>query len=236
MVGSIEKPILGRARGLKGMSLGRGKWMQQHQCAGAVCPYCSPCGFAQTTTGRNAKWAPSVYYIEAIEETYYGRDSTGALVTQHPKRLAVGATIILIIGTMDNRVVLCQKRRDNEQWAFPGGKQEIGESLTACAIREMQEETGLEIEICGVTSIDSDPQYYAISTYPDGAVQYTNITFLAQLADAYPPGVIPYVQPCEESLELRWCPLYRLPEPFLLNHRWRLEQALRHRGPFLPVR
>lgn len=103
-----------------------------------------------------------------------------------------------------------------------------------CAEREMKEETGLEVKLLGVISVDSDPTQYALCSYPDGVVQYTNITFLARLGDIY-QGVPP-VTPCEESLELRWVPLRRLPEPFLLNHQWRLEKAMAHRGAFIPVR
>ena len=32
-------------------------------------------------------------------------------------------------------------------WVLPGGHIEVGESLEECAIREIKEETGIEIEI-----------------------------------------------------------------------------------------
>lgn len=43
--------------------------------------------------------------------------------------------------------VLLQKRGDNKQWGFPGGLIEIGESADETVIREVKEETGLDIVI-----------------------------------------------------------------------------------------
>ena len=160
------------------------------------------------------------------------RNSCGQPVGAYPKELRPSTTIILLMGTMENREVLCQKRADNGWWGFPGGSQNIGESISQCAVREALEETGLEVTLLGVTSIDSDPDHYALCSYPDGVVQYTNITFLATPAHI---ALAREVKVCEESLALKWVPVHQLPEPFLFNHRWRFDKALRHRGPFLPV-
>ena len=52
-----------------------------------------------------------------------------------------------IVGTeaavfRDNRLLLI-KRHDDRLWAVPGGKTDVGETLTESAIRELREETGL---------------------------------------------------------------------------------------------
>ena len=39
------------------------------------------------------------------------------------------------------------KCKDNKKWTLPGGNLNFGESLTDCAIREIMEETGVDISI-----------------------------------------------------------------------------------------
>ena len=41
--------------------------------------------------------------------------------------------------------ILLLRRKDNDKWTMPGGTLDFGESLTDCAMREMREETGLQI-------------------------------------------------------------------------------------------
>jgi 8-oxo-dGTP pyrophosphatase MutT (NUDIX family) len=62
-----------------------------------------------------------------------------------------------ILATDDAGRVLLQRRRDTGQWAIPMGKQELGETVTQCAIRETQEETGVRTEVTGILGIYSDP-------------------------------------------------------------------------------
>lgn len=49
----------------------------------------------------------------------------------------------------DNRVLLGQRRKDDDfadQWEFPGGKIEAGETPEAAIIRELDEELGIKVE------------------------------------------------------------------------------------------
>ncbi len=53
-------------------------------------------------------------------------------------------------------------------WAFPGGRVEPGESLSAAVEREMAEETGLVVrcgELVGVTEHISDQMHFVILDY-----------------------------------------------------------------------
>jgi len=39
------------------------------------------------------------------------------------------------------------------QWSLPGGRQELGETVFACAAREVREETAVEAEILGLVDV-----------------------------------------------------------------------------------
>jgi ADP-ribose pyrophosphatase YjhB (NUDIX family) len=62
-------------------------------------------------------------------------------------RLAVSAGIF-----RDGKILLVRRAREPAKgvYTFPGGRVEFGESLTEALIREIREETGLEIEIVGL--------------------------------------------------------------------------------------
>lgn len=51
-----------------------------------------------------------------------------------------------------NRALMIQ-RRDNQHWEPPGGVLETGESITDGLIREVREETGLDVEPVALTGI-----------------------------------------------------------------------------------
>ena len=59
----------------------------------------------------------------------------------------------------DNNRVLLQKRMDKNCWSFPGGVMDADESFEETAIREVKEETGLDVivqDLIGVYSKYSD--------------------------------------------------------------------------------
>lgn len=76
--------------------------------------------------------------------------------------------------------ILMQRRTDSGNWALPGGVMDIGETLQQCVVREIKEETGLDIEITGLLGIYTDPQH--VIAYADGEVrQEFNVTYHAQV-------------------------------------------------------
>lgn len=187
-----------------------------------------------------ASYAAQLFPDKKLERLGTFRDSRGLPVACWPQMLLPSATVIIVWPDAYESdapwEVVCHKRSDNGYWAFPGGRQEIGESILACAVREALEETGLVIKGLVLQSVDSDPEQCAIVVYPDGnTVQYCNLTFTC-----YPTMGDLCMSP--ESTQLRWCRTDHLPEPFLPSHRWRIEQALaRHRSVLarsrpLPVR
>jgi 8-oxo-dGTP pyrophosphatase MutT (NUDIX family) len=62
--------------------------------------------------------------------------------------------------------VLLTRRGDTGQWCLPSGGVEPGESVTETCIREVWEETGLEVQVERLTSICSNPDRLVI--YNDG--------------------------------------------------------------------
>jgi len=59
----------------------------------------------------------------------------------------------------DGRILLIRRGKDpfKGQWAAPGGRIEDDETAEECAIREMKEETGLDIEVGPLVGVYSEP-------------------------------------------------------------------------------
>jgi 8-oxo-dGTP diphosphatase len=57
------------------------------------------------------------------------------------QKMKVRATVIC---EKDRRILLVRKQKS--KWVLPGGKVEIGEAVAGAAIRELREETGLNVE------------------------------------------------------------------------------------------
>ncbi|MCL4263437.1 MAG: NUDIX domain-containing protein [Anaerolineae bacterium] len=76
--------------------------------------------------------------------------------------------------------VLWQHRTDFDTWGLPGGVLELEESLPACAVREVHEETGLRVTPTRVVGVYSSPDYDV--TYPNGdQVQQISFCFACRV-------------------------------------------------------
>jgi len=76
--------------------------------------------------------------------------------------------------------LLLTRRTDNGQWCLPGGRVEAGESVSEACVREVWEETGLQVRITRLTGVYSDPNKLVI--YPDGnKVHIVALSFEAEI-------------------------------------------------------
>ncbi|GAA1506394.1 NUDIX domain-containing protein [Streptomyces synnematoformans] len=128
--------------------------------------------------------------------------------------------------TDDEGRILLQRRRDNGLWALPGGGMDLGDTLPGCAVREVKEETGLDVEVTGVVGTYTDPRH--VVAYSDGEVRRQfNVCFTARVVG----GTLAI---SEESTELRYVAPADLPDlPMHPTQRLRLHHYLTHPTPYL---
>jgi len=134
--------------------------------------------------------------------------------------LKAGVAVIML---NEEKQVLLQKRADVGRWGIPSGHIEIGETVSEAAIREVKEETNLDISIIKLIGVYSDPNSQVFA-YPNGkVVHFITTCFLAE--------IIGGELRCNssESLEIKFFPQDNLPEDLLKMHpRW-LQDALANR-------
>lgn len=80
-------------------------------------------------------------------------------------QIAVGAIVI-----HDDALLMVQRANDPGKglWSLPGGRVEHGEFLADALRREVQEETGLEVEVgelAGILEVPGDDLHYVILDY-----------------------------------------------------------------------
>ncbi len=63
-----------------------------------------------------------------------------------------------VVVIKDGEILLIQ-REDFKVWALPGGQVETGESLAQAAVREVSEETGIQVVLTGLLGIYSRPHW-----------------------------------------------------------------------------
>lgn len=115
-----------------------------------------------------------------------------------PRANSVVPSVTVVVRDGDGRLLLIHKT-DNGLWALPGGGHDIGERIGDTAVREVVEETGIEVEVESIVGLYTDPEH--VLAYDDGEVrQQFSICFRA-----HPVGGS--LRTSSESKEVRWVDL-----------------------------
>jgi ADP-ribose pyrophosphatase YjhB (NUDIX family) len=141
--------------------------------------------------------------------------------TANALKVAVSAFVLNEAGEL-----LMIRRTDNDLYAIPGGGQEIGETVTQAVVREVREETGVDVDVISLIGVYSNPKH--VIAYDDGEVrQEFSICFRARLLSGE-------LRTSNESKEALWVAPTDLDE--LNVHpsiRLRIDHGFQHRaGPY----
>lgn len=121
-------------------------------------------------------------------------------------RPAVTADTVVITMEEDPKVLLIQRAAEpyKDCWAFPGGFMDMDEDTEQCAIRELAEETGLQVtnvkQIGAYSKVDRDPRGRTIT-----------VAYLARIAKAEP------VSGQDDAAKAEWFSINNLP-PLAFDH------------------
>ncbi len=75
----------------------------------------------------------------------------------HSPLIGVGATALVFNSKNE---LLLNLRCDTNNWGIPGGSKELNESLEECAIRELKEETNINVNDLELITVLSGKEYY----------------------------------------------------------------------------
>jgi ADP-ribose pyrophosphatase YjhB (NUDIX family) len=122
---------------------------------------------------------------------------------------------------LDDAGRLLLNKRPNGRWSLPSGILEPGEQPAVAVVREIAEETAVEVRVVGLTSVWMQPP----RAYPNGdRVQFLDLTFRC----AYVAGRARVND--DESTDVGWFDLAEIPPSVSDESRAKLARALAWRG------
>jgi 8-oxo-dGTP diphosphatase len=134
-------------------------------------------------SAKSEEWMPIPDYIRVL------RSKIG-----HDLLLLPGVTAVVINAAGE---ILLQRRRDDGQWGLLSGVMEPGEEPASAVIREVREESGLDVIPERVSGVYSGEDYHVRYANGDESI-YVDITFVCR-----PTAGEPHVGD-DESLDIRY--------------------------------
>lgn len=132
-------------------------------------------------------------------------------------RLRVGCSAIIF--DEPRQRILLTRRADNGRWCIPGGGLDPGESAEEACVREIREETGLDIRITRLVGVYSSPHF--ILEYADGSRnQLVALSFEGEITGGAPAL-------SSETTEIAYFTLAEIENIDLMeHHRQRISDAM----------
>lgn len=137
-------------------------------------------------------------------------------MTEPTKKVGVGFGVLFV---RDGKILLGHRHSDPTKadsalhgagtWIMPGGKLDFGETFEAGAVREVKEETGMDLKKCEAICINNDRVADA---------HFITVGMQAKIWTGEPQVLEP-----DEITEWRWFELSQLPEPIFFPSKQILE-------------
>jgi 8-oxo-dGTP diphosphatase len=137
--------------------------------------------------------------FQSVSWDYFFSNFSYAPFYQTPK---VGVGVFVISPTKEILLGLRRNSHGAGEWSLPGGHLNPGESLLNCAIREVKEETDIDIQFASFVDFTED-------LFPTENLHYITMFYKTQLYDM----AVPSLMEPEKCAGWEWFPTDNLPKP-----------------------